>query len=130
MKKILITLTLLFSFLLTFSQDFSVAKSSRMSFGEKNDYTGEFKFNPFLEIDEVFILMEPGEIRINSKAPQHYEIDSAAIPLDDMKGNYWYALDNSGTRCRVYLYMDKNYDVFVAVEYNDYSWIYNVKPVK
>ena len=47
MKKILITLTLLFSFLLTFSQDFSIAKSSRMSFGEKNDYTGEFKFNPF-----------------------------------------------------------------------------------
>jgi hypothetical protein len=130
MKKILITLTLLFSFLLTFSQDFSVAKSSRMSFVKKNDYTGEFKFNPFTEIDEVFILMEPGEIKINSKVPQHYEIDSAAIPLDDMKGNYWYALDNSGTRCRVYLYMDKNYDVFVAVEYNDYSWIYNVKPVK
>ena len=101
-----------------------------MSFGEKNEYTNEFIFKPFLEIDEVFILMEPGEIRINSKVPQHYEIDSAAIPLDDMKGNYWYALDNSGTRCRVYLYMDKNYDVFVAVEYNDYSWIYNVKPVK
>ena len=101
-----------------------------MSFGKKNDYTGEFKFNPFTEIDEVLILMEPGEIRINSKAPQHYEIDSAAIPLDDMKGNYWYALDDSGTRCRVYLYMDSFSDVFVAVEYNDYSWIYNVRQVK
>ena len=130
MKKIIITLTLLFSFLLTFAQDISVAKSTRVSFGKKNEYTGEFKFEPTQEIDEVFIIMEPNEITINSKVKQFYHIGSAAIPLEYTKGNYWYALDNSGVRCRIYLYMDEFSDIFVAVEYNDYSWIYNVKPVK
>ncbi len=101
-----------------------------MSFGKKNEYTGEFKFGPFQEIDEVLIIIMPNEITINSKVQQFYYIDSAAIPLDDTKGNYWYALDNNGTRCRIYLYMDEFSDIFVAVEYNDYSWIYNVKPVK
>ena len=130
MKKIIITLTLLFSFLLTFAQDISVAKSTRVSFGKKNEYTGEFKFEPTQEIDELFIIMEPNEITINSKVQQFYHIDSAAIPLEYTKGNYWYALDNSGVRCRIYIYMDEFSDIFVAVEYNDYSWIYNVKPVK
>lgn len=101
-----------------------------MSFGKKNDYTGEFKFNPFEEIDEVFIIIEENKISINSQVQQFYYIDSAAIPLDDMKGNYWYAEDNNGIRCRVYLYMDAFSDIFVGVEYNDYSWIYNVEPVK
>lgn len=130
MKKILITLLIILSFIVSFAQDMSVAKSSRMSFGKKNDYTGEFKFNPFEEIDEVFIIIEENKISINSKVQQFYYIDSATIPLEDVKGNYWYALDNSGIRCRVYLYMDSFSDIFVGVEYNDYSWIYNVKPVK
>jgi hypothetical protein len=130
MKKILITLTLVFSFLVSFAQDISVAKSTRLSLGVKNEYTGEFKFNPFQDIDEVYIIIEERKVSINSKEQQFYHIDSAAIPLDDMKGNYWYALDNSGIRCRVYLYMDAFSEIFVAVEYNDYSWIYNVKPVK
>ena len=130
MKKILITLIIVLSFIVSFAQDISVAKSSRMSFGEKNEYTGEFKFNPFQEIDEVLIIIENNKISINSKVQQFYYIDSAAIPLDDVKGNYWYATDLNGTRCRVYLYMDSFSDIFVGVEYNDYSWIYNVKPVK
>ena len=130
MKKILITLTFAFSFLISFAQEISVAKSTRLSFGIKNEYNGEFKFGPFQDIDEVFVLIEENKISINSKVQQFYRIDSAAIPLDDMKGNYWYALDDSGTRCRVYLYMDSFSDVFVAVEYSDYSWIYNVRQVK
>jgi hypothetical protein len=130
MKKILITLTFVFSFLISFAQEISVAKSTRLSFGTKNEYTGEFKFGPFQDIDEVFVLIEENKISINSKVQQFYQIDSAAIPLDDTKGNYWYALDNSGTKCRVYLYMDKFSEIFFAVEYNDYSWIYNIKPVK
>ena len=130
MKKILITLALVFSFIVSFAQEISVAKSTRVSFGAKNEYNGEFKFAPFKDIDEVYIIIEDNKISINSKVQQFYQIDSAAIPLDDMKGNYWYALDNSGTRCRVYMYMDSFSDIFVAVEYNDYSWIYNVKPVK
>ena len=130
MKKIVITLLIVLSFIVSFAQDISVAKSSRMSFGEKNEYTGEFKFNPFQEIDEVFIIIEENKISINSKVQQFYYIDSAAIPFDDVRGNYWYAEDINGTRCRVYLYMDSFSDIFVGVEYNDYSWIYNVKPVK
>ena len=130
MKKILITLTFAFSFLISFAQEISVAKSTRLSFGIKNEYNGEFKFGPFQDIDEVFVLIEENKISINSKVQQFYRIDSAAIPLEDMKGNYWYTIDNSETRCRVYLYMDEFSEIFFAVEYNDYSWIYNVKPVK
>lgn len=130
MKKILITLLILFSFIVSFAQDISVAKSSLMSFGKKNDYAGEFKFNPFEEIDEVYIIVEENKLSVNSKVQQFYYIDSAAIPLEDVKGNYWYAEDINGIRCRVYLYMDSSSDIFFAVEYNDYSWIYNIKPVE
>jgi len=130
MKKILITLTLVFSLIVSFAQEVSVGKSTRLSVGTKNEYTGEFKFAPFKDIEDVFIIIEEGKITINSKTQQFYHIDSEAITLDDMKGNYWYALDGSGIRCRVYLYMDTFSEVFVAVEYSDYSWIYNVKPIK
>ncbi len=130
MKKILITLSLVFSLIVSFAQEVSVAKSTRLSFGVKNEYTGKFKFEPFQDMEEVYIIIEDSKISINSKIQQFYEIDSAAIPLDDVKGNYWYAIDNSGIRCRVYLYMDEFSEIFVAVEYNDYSWIYNVVPVK
>lgn len=130
MKKILITLTLILSFLLSFAQETTFSKSSRMSYGYKDENTGEFKFGPFQDIEPVFIKIRVNEITINSKVPQFYYINSAAIPLENAKGSYWYALDNKDTRCRVYLYMDAFSDIFVGVEYSDYSWIYNIHPVK
>ena len=130
MKKILITLAIIFSFLFSFAQDISIAKSTQLSVGTKNLYTRNFKFNQFQDIDEVFIIIEKNKITINSKSQQFYHIESEATPLEDVKGNYWYASDANGIRCRVYLYMDVLSEVYVAVEYSDYSWIYKVTPVK
>ena len=125
MKKILITLIFILSVVLAFSQEVSVATSSRMSFGDKNEVTQKFDFLPFQDISEVYVLFENNKITVNSKVQQFYNIDSAPIELEDgNKGNYWYALDNNGTRCRLYLYMNAFSEIYLGVEYNDYAWIY------
>ena len=131
MKKILLLLTFTLISVFSFSQNnFSKGTSTKLSFAEKSDYTGRFEFCPFNTIDEVNILIENQKIMIDSKVAQVYYITSEATELDDFKGACWFAMDREGIKCRVYLYMDKNYDVYLGVEYSDFSWIYIVNPSK
>jgi len=131
MKQILLLITFTLFSVLSFSQsEISKGISTKLSFAEKSDYTGRFEFCQFKTIDKVTILIENQKIMIDSKIPQVYYITSEPTELEDVKGACWIAMDKEGTKCRVYLYMDKNYDVYLGVEYNDYSWIYIVNPVK
>lgn len=130
MKKLLLVFTLFVCTIFSFSQEISVAKSSLMSFGEKNLITGKFDFSDFQDIPQVIVLVKKNRISVDSKVNQEYFIDGPALPLEDAKGSYWYAYDVKGIKCRVYLYMDTKQDLFFAVEYNDYSWIYSITPVK
>jgi hypothetical protein len=131
MKQILLLLTFTLISVFSFSQtEISKGTSTKLSFGEKSSYTGRFEFCPFNTIDKVNILIENQKIMIDSKVPQVYYITSEATELEDVKGACWFAMDKEGTKCRVYLYMDKNYDVYLGVEYSDFSWIYIVNPKK
>ena len=125
MKKIIITLSFVLSVVLAFSQSISVATSNQISLGVKNEDTQKFDFRPFKQMSEVYIILDTKKIVVNSSIQQFYNIDSDAIELEDgNKGNYWYALDNNGTRCRLYLYMNAFSEIYLGVEYNDYAWIY------
>jgi hypothetical protein len=130
MRKILITFIFVICTLFTFSQEISVATSNKISFGEKNKYTDKFDFPEFQSIPQVVILIEDTKITVDSKVKQVYYIEGESNDFETTKGSYWYAYDITGTKCRVYLYMDEYRDLFFAVEYNDYAWIYSIKPVK
>jgi len=43
---------------------------------------------------------------------------------------YWYAYDLNGQRCRLYLIENEVGDDFLAIEYNDFAWIYNLISIK
>jgi len=129
MKQILLILTLtLFSFS-SFSQDEpSRATSTKLSLSEKSEDTGEFIFPPYKTIEEVNILIGVDKIVIESEIPQVYYGTSETKRLEDFEGSYWYASDFEGNSCRVYLYLDKNNEICLAIEYHDYSWIYVLNP--
>lgn len=116
--------------LFAFSQEISVATSNKVSFAEKNVRTSKFDFSEFKSIPQVVILIDGDKITVDSKVRQEYYIEGENYGLENAKGSYWYAYDIAGTKCRVYLYMDEYSDLFFAVEYDDYSWIYSITPVK
>lgn len=130
MRKTLMTFILVICTLFSFSQEISIATSEKISFGEKNMYTGKFDFPEFQSISQVVILIDGAKITVDSKVRQEYYIEGDSYEFEKTKGSYWYAYDITGTKCRVYLYMDEYSDLFFAVEYNDYAWIYSIKPVK
>jgi hypothetical protein len=131
MRKILLTLTIIFSFLFSFGQDdFRLATSDKLSVSEKNTITNDFSFPEFVTIEPVEIVLRNDKVEIKSKVKQEYDIISEPSDLEDVKGSCWMAKDVQNINCRIYLYLDKSERLTLAVEYNDCSWMYLIKPVK
>jgi hypothetical protein len=131
MKKIILTLTILFSSLFSFGQDdFRLATSDKLSVSKKNPITNDFSFPEFVTIEPVEIVLRNDKVEIKSKVKQEYDIISEPSDLEDVKGSCWMAKDVQNINCRIYLYLDKSERLTLAVEYNDCSWMYLIKPVK
>jgi hypothetical protein len=132
MKKIFLTLFILVSLITScLSQDVVVTKSERMSFGKKDYSTGEMKYAPFENINEVFVIIEDRKITINSIRQQFYYLEPTSHDMNGCeKGSYWYASDNDDIKCIVYLYSNKYNEIFFSVEYSDYSWVYLLNPTQ
>jgi len=131
MKKLLTTLLLSLSLLLTLAQDIAYARATTLNVGVKNNWTGEFEWAGPQVIDGVTIKIEPASISINSQTPQYYTIysDSEEVEVEG-SAVYWYAYDLKGQRCRLYLIENEVGDDFLAIEYNDFAWIYNLISIK
>ena len=131
MKKIATTLLLALSLVIGYAQDTAYARATTLNIGVKNNWTGDFDWAGPQVIEGVTIKIESSQISINSQTPQRYTIYSDSENVE-VEGSvvYWYAYDLNGQRCRLYLIENEVGDDFLAIEYNDFAWIYNLIPIK
>jgi hypothetical protein len=128
MKKVLLTLLLTLTLLVGYAQNAVYARATTLNIGVKNNWTGEFEWaGPQVTENGVTIMIEKTAITINSQSPQHYTIysDSENVEVEG-SAVYWYAYDLTGQRCRLYLIENEVGDDFLAIEYNDFAWIYSL----
>ena len=128
MKKVLLTLLLTLTLLVGYAQNAVYARATTLNIGVKNNWTGEFEWaGPQVTENGVTIMIEKTAITINSQSPQHYTIysDSEHVEVEG-SAVYWYAYDLTGQRCRLYLIENEVGDDFLAIEYNDFAWIYSL----
>ena len=128
MKKLLTTLLLSLTLLVAYAQNAVYARATTLNIGVKNNWTGEFEWTgPQVTENGVTIMIEKTAITINSQSPQHYTIysDSENVEVEG-SAVYWYAYDLTGQRCRLYLIENEVGDDFLAIEYNDFAWIYSL----
>lgn len=131
MKKLITTFLLSLFLVVGYAQNAVYARATTLNVGAKNTQTGDFDWAGPKTIESILIIIEPTEVSINSPAKQHYTIYSDSEDVE-VEGSavYWYAYDTAGQRCRLYLIENEVGDDFLAVEYNDYAWIYNLIPLK
>jgi len=128
MKKVLLTLLLTLTLLVGYAQNAVYARATTLNIGVKNNWTGEFEWaGPQVTENGVTIMIEKTAITINSQSPQHYTIysDSENVEVEG-SAVYWYAYDLTGQRCRLYLIENEVGDDFLAIEYDDFAWIYSL----
>jgi len=128
MKKVLSTLLLTLTLLVGYAQNAVYARATTLNIGVKNNWTGEFEWSgPQVTENGVTIKIESSQVTINSQSPQHYTIysDSENVEVEG-SAVYWYAYDLTGQRCRLYLIENEVGDDFLAIEYNDFAWIYSL----
>jgi hypothetical protein len=132
MKKITATLLLTLSLVVGYAQSAVCARATTLNVGVKNNWTGEFEWmGPQVTEGEVTVKIEPTVISVNSQTPQHYTIYSDSENVEtEGSAVYWYAYDSTGQRCRLYLIENEVGDDFLAIEYNDFAWIYGLVPLK
>jgi hypothetical protein len=131
MKKIITTLLLSLLLLVGYTQDAAYARATTLNVGVKNTLTGDFDWSGPKVIESILVMIEPTVITINSTQRQHYTIYSDSEDVE-VEGSavYWYAYDTAGQRCRLYLIENESGEDFLAIEYNDFAWIYNLIPLK
>jgi hypothetical protein len=132
MKKVLSTLFLTLTLLVGYTQNAVYARATTLNIGVKNNWTGEFEWaGPQVTENGVTIKIESSQVTINSQSPQHYTIysDSENVEVEG-SAVYWYAYDLTGQRCRLYLIENEVGDDFLAIEYNDFAWIYSLVDIK
>ena len=130
MKKLLTTLLLSLTFLIGFAQEAVYAQASTLKIGVKNTRTGDFIWNNPIFVEGVYIKITKTTVDISSQTPQHYTIYSESEDVNGYDATFWYSYDLSGQRCRLYLIQNDVGDDFLAIEYNDYAWIYGLIDVK
>jgi hypothetical protein len=131
MKKIISTILLALLVTIGYTQDAAYARATTLNIGVKNNWTGDFDWAGPQVIEGVTIKIESSQISVNSQTPQRYTIYSDSEDVE-VEGSavYWYAYDLNGQRCRLYLIENEVGDDFLAIEYNDFAWIYNLISIK
>jgi len=123
MKKFILSILLVISTLLTFSQDVAFARAHQFTIGKRDFSTNEIVWNGTSTICDILIKLEGNRVTIYSNQKQEYRVVTKLVETED--GVQYRMLDANGTSCNFYMGPIANsQSVFIAVEYNDFSWMY------
>lgn len=123
MKKFILSVLLVISTLLTFSQDIAFARAHQFTFGKRDFSTNEIVWNGTPNTCDILIKLEQTKVTIYSNQIQEYRVVTKLAETKD--GVQYRMLDANGTNCNFYMGPIANSSsIFIAVEYNDYSWMY------
>jgi hypothetical protein len=123
MKKFILSILLVISTLLTFSQDIAFARAHQFTIGKRDFSTNEIVWNGTSTSCDILIKLEGNRVTIYSNQKQEYRVVTKLVETED--GVQYRMLDANGTSCNFYMGPIANsQSVFIAVEYNDFSWMY------
>ncbi len=123
MKKIILSVLLVISTLLTFSQDIAFARAHQFTIGKRDYSTNQIVWNGTPTSCDILIKLEDNKVTIYSNQKQEYRVVAKLVETED--GVQYRMLDANGTSCNFYMGPIANsQSVFIAVEYNDFSWMY------
>jgi hypothetical protein len=123
MKKFILSTLLVLSTLLTFSQDIAFARAHQFTIGKRDFSTNEIVWNGTSTSCDILIKLEGNRVTIYSNQKQEYRVVTKLVETED--GVQYRMLDANGTSCNFYMGPIANsQSVFIAVEYNDFSWMY------
>ena len=123
MKKFILSILLVLSTLLTFSQDIAFARAHQFTIGKRDFSTNEIVWNGTSTSCDILIKLEGNKVTIYSNQKQEYRVVVKLVETED--GVQYRMLDANGTSCNFYMGPIANsLSVFIAVEYNDFSWMY------
>ena len=123
MKKFILSTLLVLSTLLTFSQDIAFARAHQFTIGKRDFSTNEIVWNGTPTSCDILIKLEDNKVTIYSNQKQEYRVVAKLVETED--GVQYRMLDANGTSCNFYMGPIANsQSVFIAVEYNDFSWMY------
>ena len=124
MKKFILSTLLVLSTLLTFSQDIAFARAHQFTIGKRDLSTNELVWNGTSTSCDILIKLEGNKVTIYSNQKQEYRVVTKLAETED--GVQYRMLDANGTSCNFYMGPIANSTlIFIAIEYNDYSWMYN-----
>lgn len=124
MKKLLTLLTLV---LLTYSgiaQTISYARAYSFSIGSRDFTTNQLVWNGTPSACNILIKLEDDVVTIFSKQTQIYHV---VAKLNETEDGVMYRMSSAeGQACNMYMGpVEGTRSVFIAIEFNDYAWIYN-----
>lgn len=123
MKKFILSVILVISTLLTFSQDIAFARAHQFTIGKRDFSTNEIVWNGTSNPCDILIKLENTKVTIYSNQTQEYRVVTKLVETED--GVEYRMLDAKGTSCNLYMGpISNSSSVFIAVEYNDFSWMY------
>jgi hypothetical protein len=126
MKKFILSTLLVISTLLTFSQEVAFARAHQFTLGKRDFSTNEIVWNGIPQDCNILIKIEQTKVTIYSNQTQQYRVVVKLAETED--GVQYRMLDANGINCNFYMGPIANSEsVFIAIEYNDYSWMYYCK---
>jgi hypothetical protein len=122
MKKFILSLVLIASSLLSFSQEVGFAKAVELYTGYR-DTNNEIVWNGSPKSVDILIKLEDDKVTIFSQEQQVYRV---VAKLSDENLYVTYRMvDSQGGNCNFHMGPSETQGyVFIAIEYNDYAWMY------
>jgi len=120
MKKLLLTLLIILSSLVSFSQEYVIGRAYQFHFGRIiNDHIQWVK--EYTPVD-ILIQFNEYEVIIYSENHQVYQIEGKMGEKDDTE--MWSAIDKKGDNCWLFITILDDSNVAVTIRYRDYAWMY------
>jgi hypothetical protein len=120
MKKLLLTLLIILSSLVSFSQEYVIGRAYQFHFGRIiNDHIQWVK--EYTPVD-ILIQFNEYEVIIYSENHQVYQIEGKMGEKDDTE--MWSAIDKKGDNCWLFITLLDDSNIAVTIRYRDYAWMY------
>ena len=125
MKKFILSLFLVVSSLLSFSQEVGFARAVELYTGYR-DTNQEIVWNGLPTDVDILIKLEDDKVTIFSQELQVYRV--VAKTHDEDSYITYRMLDLNGSNCNFHMGPSETQGyIFIAIEYNDYAWMYLTK---
>ena len=124
MKKFILTLLVMVTSLITFSQEIRFARANSVILGSK-DRNSEVTWGEGQDCD-LLVKIEQSKVTVYSDRPQEYRVINTIVQEETY--SKWLMSDARGINCWFYMGVTEDSSYFLGIEYNDYVWFYIITP--